>query len=95
MNCMIYGTKCQYTPPWSPSSGRKKDSPSKSGGIKKRSSNRASTSPIGLDNQASPSSSMNEDSFLADQNMLPKIANARRLAAGKIYPAQTCLHSKF
>jgi hypothetical protein len=84
MNCVIYDTKCLYTPPWSPSSGRKKDSATKAGGIKKRSSTRASTSPIDLDSQDSPSSSLHDDSFLTDHNMLPKMLNARRLAAGKI-----------
>jgi hypothetical protein len=86
MNCVIYGTKCQYTPPWSPSSGRKKESVSKTSGVKKRSSNRTSTSPVALDSQDSPSSSFNGDSFLTDQNMLPKMAKARRLAAGTIAP---------
>jgi hypothetical protein len=84
MNCVIYGTKCQYTPPWSPNSGRKKDSASKIAGVKKRSSNRNSTSPVALDSQDSPTSSYNEDMFLTDQNMLPKMAQARRLAAGTI-----------
>ena len=89
MNCVIYGTKCQYTPPWSPNSGRKKDTVTKSGGVKKRSTGRNSTSPVGLDGQNSPASSFNDDSFLTDQNMLPKMANARRLAAGMICAAPT------
>src|SRR5437870_4357131 len=98
MNCIIYGTKCQYTPPWSPNSGRKKDStPSSSkaaasaGGSKKRSTSvatgdRGSQSPGAFDSPDSPTSSLHDEAFLpsSSQALLPKVVNARRLAAGMV-----------
>jgi hypothetical protein len=98
MNCIIYGTKCQYTPPWSPNSGRKKDpSPSSSkpapaaGGAKKRSTSvatgeRGSQSPGGFDSPDSPNSSLHDEAFLpsSSQALLPKMVNARRLAVGTV-----------
>ncbi len=97
MNCVIYGTKCQYTPPWSPNSGRKKEStPSSStkpsqtqGGSKKRSTSvttgeRGSQSPGAFDGPDSPGSSLHDEAFLpsSSQALLPKMVNARRLAVG-------------
>jgi hypothetical protein len=101
MNCVIYGTKCQYTPPWSPNSGRKKDpaapSPSSSKpaplpGGKKRSTSvatgeRGSQSPGAFDSPDSPNSSLHDEAFLpsSSQALLPKMVNARRLAVGKSF----------
>jgi hypothetical protein len=101
MNCVIYGTKCQYTPPWSPTSGRKKDATSSSkqapqGGAKKRSTSvvtgeRGSQSPGAFDSQDSPNSSLHDEAFLpsSSQALLPKMVNARRLAVGMISPIRS------
>jgi len=97
MNCIIYGTKCQYTPPWSTNAGRKKDAmssskPVSSGGAKKRSTSaaageRGSQSPGAFDSQDSPNSSLHDEGFLpsSSQALLPKMVNARRLAVGMIF----------
>jgi hypothetical protein len=92
MNCVIYGVKCQYTPPYSPGGSRKKGDLSvgkaaTGAGIKKRTTtkDRGSTSPGLLDNPDSPASSYADDVIFpgqGGQSMLPKFAGARSLASG-------------
>jgi len=100
MNCVIYGVKCQYTPPYSPSgSARKKgESPassSKTPSNKKLSTvgDRSSQSP-GLLEQDSPGSTFADDfafsSQASGQGMVPKFATARRLAAGEFIFSPRC-----
>ena len=89
MNCVIYGVKCQYTPPYSPGGSRKKGE--SSAGIKKRPSAKdgASQSPGLLDSQDSPTSNYADDGVFPSrggQSMLPKFAGARSLASGTREP---------
>ncbi|KAF2674857.1 hypothetical protein BT63DRAFT_474557 [Microthyrium microscopicum] len=92
MNCVIYGVKCLYTPPFSPGGSRKRGESSSvigktsSGGITKKrgpsSKDRSSHSPGLLESgQDSPTSSYADEVVMNGQSMLPKFANARRLAS--------------
>ena len=68
MNCIIYGTTCEYTPPWSPGSGKKKESSSKPAGTRGRKlsngrKDRESCSPHFLESQSSRASSLADEGF--------------------------------
>lgn len=92
MNCVIYGVKCLYTPPYSPSSSTRKKAESSASASKTPSNkklsqigDRSSQSPSLLDHD-SPGSSYADDvgfsSQTGGQPILPKFSDARRLAAG-------------
>jgi hypothetical protein len=90
MNCVIYGTPCEYNSPWSPISGKSKELSSKTASArgKKPRKDRDSLSPGLLESQSSRASSLADDGLHSPPTGAIPMTDARQAPAGAyIYSA--------